>query len=1088
MPIIPVSSKVPLQNGNRRPLSQLNSINERNRSIPLSQPYVGASKKPVVLVSNVPIPNYNRTPSSSLNVSAINKPAVLHLSRSNVSAGKPAVLVSKVPLSNYNRTPLSSSNVNGSNKPAVLHLSQPNVGASKKPAVLVSKVSLSNHNRTSLSPLNSTSNKPTVLFLKPDGRQAHLAHENSTVSSLPKGLNNLSSALQTSDSSEHVAYACGTLPPLPKGLWLSSALQASHGSEQVKRKSLSLKKNSVNINSPSVKILKALQAPESLSSGIPTLSLTQSTDASVPPCNSTSDHTTLKAVQINTPVRKNLSSSNTTVSLPSASSLQQPENSEDNKSLQCLLNDTLPPDYSHEVLSVIPMHIYRDECHDAMYEAIIRVNISTREEALRWLADYQDCSFTDWRVRRTFKENSNKIIFKKAYRCHNNTLAQNRPGTKQAHKKHTERQAFLTLTIKNPEMLRSKDKHLKTHPMEIIIQHCHNHALQAVDSLCHRRPKPEVEKKFHIMFSNNHSPSSALKTHLYDIRVQYPDNWFEIMADTSECPSQRWCYHQYYKQFQKAYGAPDGEAMLTSLSEAIEKYNKECGSTCAAMKRLGNDLIVVLCSPLMKRVHEKLKSSEEMGFLDSGGCMDRQNTRIFTFLAPSVAGALPTGIIMTSSESEDVILEAINLLKSIFPVKSFYGNNMPKIMMTDDQTSERNALRRAFPGVILLLCLFHVLQAFWRYVWDSKHKVPAEDRVEVHFLFKDWCYIDDRDRFEQMYKDILNHPKIKSNANLVKQITGYYERKEEWALCFRTDLLLRGNNTNNYSERTIKGYKDDVLERVKAYSIVQLFDFFTSRLAAFFELRIAAVLNNRKTNYTQSKHFIDPKKLIPLECSKSSEFEGLYSVSNKESGGKYFVDMELEVCSCPVGFNGAPCKHQMAVVKHFNLSSTQFLPFHDEQTKLALHSIMSTTAPRPGWYAPLKLGSRSTTVSADPEVVEAADENNLSQDTLSHASEQSNIFLPETAGNPAAETPNQDQVDQGLAAWNSIHSYVVDCLKKRPDTFLPAVLKFCDRFEKAKSLSENSLISALHMFHETYSARASKKGRYILVLFDVSPI
>lgn len=77
--------------------------------------------------------------------------------------------------------------------------------------------------------------------------------------------------------------------------------------------------------------------------------------------------------------------------------------------------------------------------------------------------------------------------------------------------------------------------------------------------------------------------------------------------------------------------------------------------------------------------------------------------------------------------------------------------------------------------------------------------------------------------------------------------------------------------------------------------------------------------------------------------------------------------MELEICSCPIGKNGAPCKHQFAVSKTFNVSSTQFLSVHDEEAVSTLHKIMTTIAPRPGWYAPLT-GGPTALVPVETEV------------------------------------------------------------------------------------------------------------------------
>ena len=96
----------------------------------------------------------------------------------------------------------------------------------------------------------------------------------------------------------------------------------------------------------------------------------------------------------------------------------------------------------------------------------------------------------------------------------------------------------------------------------------------------------------------------------------------------------------------------------------------------------------------MKRVHKYLRSSGEIIFVDAGGMMDRQNSRVFTLLAPSVAGALPVGLIISSSESQAVLTEGLKMLLSVMPPDAFFGKGAagPDIFMTDDSQSERNSL------------------------------------------------------------------------------------------------------------------------------------------------------------------------------------------------------------------------------------------------------------------------------------------------------------------------------------------------------------------------------------------------------------
>ncbi|KAK3916852.1 Uracil phosphoribosyltransferase, partial [Frankliniella fusca] len=737
------------------------------------------------------------------------------------------------------------------------------------------------------------------------------------------------------------------------------------------------------------------------------------------------------------------------------------------------VKESIPMNYNYKILSVDPMNVYKSESVDQteMFQAILRLDIRNKEDALEWLQNYQSSSFTDWRVRRTHHDNTNKLIFKKQYRCHNNTLAQYRPETKEPHYKHTECKASVTLTVKNFEMKRSKDTLLKTHPLEVQIDHCHNHPLNAADSLRHRRPTPQVKEKFLEMFKNGHSPASALRTFQYDLQVEQGDDFWKVLADGALCPNEQWCYYQYYKQFGEAYGAPDGTLMVASLQKAIEQYNLNAGSCCAAMKQIGDDVVVALCTPLMKRVHKHLKSSAEMTFLDSGGMMDRQNTRIFTFLSSSVAGALPTGLIMTSSESEKVTTEGMALLKSILPPNAFFGRGDlgPQIGMTDDSAAERNSLKTTFPGIVLLLCLFHILNAYWGYVLDSKHKVAAEHRLEIFCLFKQWCRCDSLEEFEKLYADQLVHPFISSNPQLLKHLEDLYARAPEWALCYRRDLLTRGNNTDNLSEITIRNYKD-VLDRLKAYSLVQLFDFFTTRIESYWERRIAAVVNNRKQNYYKSKYFIRPEKLEPLQCSES-QFKSIYLVKNSKSGGEYVVDMEVEICTCPVGKNGAPCKHQAAVVKEFGLSSMQFMPLNDEEAKLILHKIMTDLPAPPGWYVSLKRGPAVST-----SIVKEVYSGSASLDTL----DDHDHDLTNTAVHYVFD---EDARVHAINSWQTINSCIMEGLQEKPEVFVNAVEKMSQHFARLKIMSENAVLGAMHNFgkYNYMSSKSVRKGRYVNV-------
>ena len=89
----------------------------------------------------------------------------------------------------------------------------------------------------------------------------------------------------------------------------------------------------------------------------------------------------------------------------------------------------------------------------------------------------------------------------------------------------------------------------------------------------------------------------------------------------------------YQKLFKKAYGAPSGDEMIRDMAARLEHYNEEQGQECAKMTVTEeNQLVIAICTPVMKRIHEKIRQSGEMVFIDSTGNCDRQNHRIFLLL------------------------------------------------------------------------------------------------------------------------------------------------------------------------------------------------------------------------------------------------------------------------------------------------------------------------------------------------------------------------------------------------------------------------------------------------------------------------
>lgn len=618
---------------------------------------------------------------------------------------------------------------------------------------------------------------------------------------------------------------------------------------------------------------------------------------------------------------------------------------------------------------------------------------------------------------------------------------------------------------------RSSDKLLKDYPCVIYMNHKHNHRITCADAMRFRRPNAELKDMFLKLFHKGHSPSSALQCLKTDLQEEFGLDYYKAAADGARCPNVQWAYHLYYSHFSKAYGSPNGEEMLKSLQQFIDEYNTSTNSVCAAMEMLDDQVVVAVATPLMKRVLTHLKSSGEIMFIDSGGCMDRHNSRVFLMLAPSVAGALPIGVLITSSESQPCISKALQIYKKIIPENSFAGRGSevgPKIGMSDQSGSERGALGIEFPFITLLLCIFHVLQAMWKYLWLKAHKVLDSERTYIFGMFKECVYASKEADFEASFSKMLDDPVVSKNSTLTTHLEELRGKKHEWALCFRQHLLIRGHHTNNYSESNIRAMKDQVLNRTKAFSITQLFDYIVTKLDRYFERRITEVINNRTPNYTASRYFIEEKKLIPLSCQKISG--DIYIVKNSEKGTEYVVDAAVELCSCPVGVGGALCKHLYKVVKTFNLTSTQVLPFADVNSKMNLFYILTGQQGDRNFFQTMSLQESNQSDNNSDHLQVSVDEAVISED--SESSQHDAIEDPDSFQDSCDPDTQDEGLDRLKGKLDSLSKSFLDRSMINPSLVLH-IEKFVDRcFEECAG--DSSLEHALATFNRYRGPKPSQ--------------
>jgi hypothetical protein len=295
-----------------------------------------------------------------------------------------------------------------------------------------------------------------------------------------------------------------------------------------------------------------------------------------------------------------------------------------------------------------------------------------------------------------------------------------------------------------------------------------------------------------------------------------------------------------------------------------------------------------------------------------------------------------------------------------------------------------------------------------------------------------------------------------------------FATRKSWALCFRDELPLRGNNTNNFVEAAFGVLKDKVFLRNKAYNVTQLLAFLTTCLEHYYERRLIDAANNQldlsRSKYLGRSENIDMNSIIHVS-------EMYYQVpSENTSDLLYDVDMALGLCTCFVGKTGGPCKHQHAVLRKYpQLQSLNFAPTNSPSMCTFFYSLaLGSEANIPtDWFAPLH---------ADVQI--SAEDAQIAR-PLPPSHDTSVLPDPQPIETPAPEEM-LIRVEKAESDLSANMYQLTERLRRAPESLINAVEAFNKHFS-ALQHSESALASALHTFGRSGAMPRRIGGRTIPV-------
>ena len=308
----------------------------------------------------------------------------------------------------------------------------------------------------------------------------------------------------------------------------------------------------------------------------------------------------------------------------------------------------------------------------------------------------------------------------------------------------------------------------------------------------------------------------------------------KLLADRSTDPNvqdisrlfQAWRFQQH--------GSDHGADMFDRLEAEVAAYNKaHGGSGRAAVQRFigrndsdeGKPLILAICSPIMYRAHKYVRQSAESVYMDATSSLDRFSCPTYILSTVSAAGAVPLGVFVVSNGTASTLTDGLDLLKSIMPPHAFFGNSSetgPLLFLTDELSSQQQALRNVWPNARQLLCLFHYLQRWWKWLWEAKQGINIDDRKIIMEFVRKLVHAETPEDLRKLISDERKDTtsKILKYPNVLMQIKEMKDSEKEWAMAYRSALCMRGKHTNNYSEASVRILKDRVFERARAYNLV----------------------------------------------------------------------------------------------------------------------------------------------------------------------------------------------------------------------------------------------------------------------------
>ena len=157
------------------------------------------------------------------------------------------------------------------------------------------------------------------------------------------------------------------------------------------------------------------------------------------------------------------------------------------------------------------------------------------------------------------------------------------------------------------------------------------------------------------------------------------------------------------------------------------------------------------------------------------------------------------------------------------------------------------SFRNVWPESKTLLCIWHVQQAVWRYIWARDHNVLKSHRKHLFKLFRSVVYARSRESYDRAVDKMMSDELAGQYHQYLHHIeNSYLHRPEMFAMYSRIEqgLPTNGITTNNFLENSFRILKENVFKRCKAYNLLALIKILLEDSSASYRQKMVDIGNS----------------------------------------------------------------------------------------------------------------------------------------------------------------------------------------------------------------------------------------------------